>query len=56
MVAPDERLYVGWDAVQHSARYNSENNTELYVMDADGSNQTHLSNSPTNDLASIWVP
>ena len=33
-----------------------DGNFEIYVMNADGSNQTNLTNDPAGDLAPIWSP
>jgi TolB protein len=32
-----------------------DGNVEIYVMDADGSNPTNLSQNPATDFASVWV-
>jgi hypothetical protein len=31
-------------------------NLQIYIMDADGSNQTNLTNNPATDYYSVWVP
>jgi len=33
-----------------------DGNWEIYVMDADGSDQTNLTSSPGNDLDPAWLP
>ena len=33
-----------------------DGNCEVYVMDADGSNQTHLTNNPAEDWVLSWSP
>ena len=33
-----------------------DGNYEIYVMDADGSNPTNLTNNPANDGAQAWSP
>jgi hypothetical protein len=34
----------------------ADNNTEIYVMNADGSGQTRLTNNPGLDNAPAWSP
>ena len=38
--------------------YNSDRdgNSEIYVMDADGSNQHRLTNNPADDGYPVWSP
>lgn len=33
-----------------------DGNVEIYVMDADGSNPTNLTNNPADDLWPAWSP
>ena len=33
-----------------------DGNTEIYVMDANGDNQTRLTNNPANDWSPVWSP
>ncbi len=33
-----------------------DGNSEVYVMDADGSNQTRLTNNPAHDAGPVWSP
>ena len=33
-----------------------DGNIEIYVMDADGSNQTNLTNNPADDYSPVWSP
>ncbi len=33
-----------------------DGNGEIYVMDADGSNQTRLTNNPATDWTTSWSP
>jgi Tol biopolymer transport system component len=35
---------------------NRDGNFEIYVMDADGSNQTRLTNNPATDWMPSWSP
>jgi len=35
---------------------NRDGNSEIYVMDADGNNQTRLTNNPANDGSPAWSP
>jgi Tol biopolymer transport system component len=35
---------------------NRDGNNEIYVMDADGSNQTRLTNNPADDSSPAWSP
>jgi len=33
-----------------------DGNGEIYIMNADGSEQTNLTNNPADDIASAWSP
>jgi len=43
---------------QDKIAFNSfrEGNLEIYMMDADGSNQTNLANNPASDSSPSWSP
>lgn len=34
----------------------SDGNSEVYVMNADGSNQTNLTRNPAKDESPSWIP
>ena len=33
-----------------------DGNSEIYLMNADGSRQTNLTNNPSDDRAPVWAP
>ena len=35
---------------------NRDGNNEIYVMNADGSNQMRLTDNPANDGNAVWAP
>ena len=43
-------------AAKIAFRSDRDGNYEIYVMDADGSNQTNLSNNPDWDWIGSWSP
>jgi len=47
-----------WSPDGSKIAFHSEHdgNSEIYVMGADGSNQTRLKNNPDNDLWPSWSP
>jgi len=44
------------DGTRIAFQSNRDGNYEIYVMDADGSNQTNLTNNPADDMFPVWSP
>src|SRR2546421_405097 len=55
---PGENINPSWSPDGTKILFTSgrDGNAEIYVMHADGSDQTNLTNSPTADGAAIWSP
>ena len=51
-------LAPAWSPDRVRIAFNStrDGNFEIYVMDADGSNQINVTNSPGGDGAHVWSP
>jgi len=47
-----------WSPDGHKIAFSSYRNgsSEIYLMNADGSGQTRLTNNPTSDIAPVWSP
>ncbi len=54
----DEKSPTEPDSTQGKIAFSSDRdgNQEIYVMNADGTNQTNLTNNPANDSSPSWSP